>query len=588
MTSARRAGAASPSGVDPGSSAERSGSAPALRPSRGAALAALLYMALAVASTWPLAVELGDGVPQGRQRAVTVPYAMTWAVWYTGDRLRRGDLAGYWDAPIFHPTPSAFAFSEPVPLLGALGAPLGALGLTPWAVVGVLLLLAYTTNGLLAWSLLGRASIHPWARLLGGAAFVLLPYTQREIGTLTLVPIAFVLATLHALLAFSDRPTPGRGALLGGAYGCAWLVCGQHALFLALALAVTAWLLPGRHAFRREAAPGWLVAALIAAALVLPVALAQRAAFVEHGFHRTAETAWSGAGSPAAFWRVPFRQLVPLPFLSTPEHLDQRALFPGTVRLSLAVFAGLWAVRRAHHRSLCRFLAALALSGVVLALVPKIAMGDVQPWAWVQATIPGMAQLRGLWRFALMLHVGVGLLAAVGLHAVYVEVRRRRPRAAGRSRAALVALGVLMTIEIWPPHRPVAAAPDLDAHAGLVAFLRHRTAPDEPVVFVPLALGHEVRDYAGEARWMLVQTRLRRPLLNGYSSFFPADYFATAEAARGYPDVASVSRFRARGVRWVVVDREWLADRALPASLGRVARVERALGLEVHDVSGGP
>ena len=52
-------------------------------------------------------------LPQGTEAAATVPLFTTWTVWWNADRALHF-WQGYWDAPIFHPTPDTFAFSEPL------------------------------------------------------------------------------------------------------------------------------------------------------------------------------------------------------------------------------------------------------------------------------------------------------------------------------------------------------------------------------------------------------------------------------------------------------------------------------------------
>ena len=45
------------------------------------------------------------------------------------------------------------------------------------------------------------------------------------------------------------------------------------------------------------------------------------------------------------------------------------------------------------------------------------------------------------------------------------------------------------------------------------------------------------------------------PLVNGYSGYYPPEYFATIERMRTFPDAMSLSRLRALGVRYIVVHR---------------------------------
>src|SRR4051794_8873345 len=75
-------------------------------------LAALaLYAVAAVVGTWPLALRISTHLPLGSLHNATVPFFNLWTLEHNVRSLARG-YAGYWDAPIFYPTPGAFALSE--------------------------------------------------------------------------------------------------------------------------------------------------------------------------------------------------------------------------------------------------------------------------------------------------------------------------------------------------------------------------------------------------------------------------------------------------------------------------------------------
>ncbi|NIQ52158.1 MAG: hypothetical protein GWN71_01345, partial [Gammaproteobacteria bacterium] len=52
-----------------------------------------------------------------------MPYFNVWTLGWNASWLTAPD-AGYWDAPIFHPAPGAFAFSDPQLLTGLAATPL--------------------------------------------------------------------------------------------------------------------------------------------------------------------------------------------------------------------------------------------------------------------------------------------------------------------------------------------------------------------------------------------------------------------------------------------------------------------------------
>ena len=67
------------------------------------------FSAVAVATTWPLVLRLGDALPVSRRRRAAAQYALLLA--WDADRLLHG-LQGWWNLPIFYPYTHALAFSE--------------------------------------------------------------------------------------------------------------------------------------------------------------------------------------------------------------------------------------------------------------------------------------------------------------------------------------------------------------------------------------------------------------------------------------------------------------------------------------------
>ncbi|MCA9678889.1 MAG: hypothetical protein KC464_27920, partial [Myxococcales bacterium] len=133
---------------------------------RATLVAVALYVALAVASTWPLARRAATTLPLGTDTSATVPLVSAWALGWTADRVPHG-LAGYWAAPIFHPTDDAFALSEPMPLVGLVMAPVTWLGGAALA-HNLWLLLALVLDGVALRGLARAVGAGPRAALLAG------------------------------------------------------------------------------------------------------------------------------------------------------------------------------------------------------------------------------------------------------------------------------------------------------------------------------------------------------------------------------------------------------------------------------------
>jgi hypothetical protein len=549
---------------------------------RFVAFTLLLYVLLAVASTWPLARDPGGQVPRGTLDSVTIPLVSAWALWWTADRAAAG-FESYWDAPIFHPARRAFALSEPMPLLGVLVAPLFWAGASPVLAYSLTLLLALVVNGGVVFGLLRALGLQSLAAAAGGAIAVVLPYTHREVGVLTLVPLAGIAGTLWAVVAFARRPSPLRGVALGAAFGATYLVCAQHALFLGLALLPAAAWLAGRELLLPRAIAGALVAAATGAALVAPVAVVQLDVFARSP-ERSESAAISGSAGASTWRTAPWRPLLPTPGLLEPDDVQRRGLFPGAVKLALAAVGLGWGLRRREQRRVVAFLATVALVGLALTLLPRIQVGGESVYALAGDVVPGLAQLRSLYRAGVLVQLALALLAAYGLHGLLP--RRAEARGALRSGAAL-ALAVLAVVELWPVQQGFSAAPAFGDWRSFGDWIERNVAPDEAMAFLPLYSGGPVKNFETDARWMVLQSLHGRPMVNGYSSYVPGMRRAFARDSTGFPDAASHELMLRYGVRWAVVRPSWLelAQRPPPAPPGwRAAHRDPALDVAVYEV----
>ncbi len=521
------------------------------------AAALLLYSGLALAATWPLARELGSSLPRGTDVSATVPFASAWSLWWTADRVAAG-LRNFWDAPIFFPTPQTHVFSEPMLLEGLAGAPLQWLGASPVLACNLILLAALVTNGAFALALLRGLGLAPLAAVAGGAMLCLLPYVHHELGVLTLVPLAGVLATLHALLAFSWRATPARGLRLGVAFAAAYLLCGQNALFLVLVAGPAALCLASRAHLAPRSLAGVLVAAATAAVLLLPIVSAQLEVRRTHGFARSSRASALGAAAPGAFWLTPTAPLLPFPGVHTAPDPNQRALFPGALKLALALAGLAWGLRRADTRRFTAFLFALAAGAVALSLLPGLKGGA--SILWLRDWVPGLAQLRSFWRASMLMQVATALLAAEGIEALVRLARRPLLPAARRAAGSFViAIAVVASVELWPPAPGLSPAPARKAWRPWLDWIDQHVPPGEALVHLPVPASEAVADYEETARAMLLATAHGRPLVNGYSSYFPRSYRAFARFMRGCPAPAAWALLNEVGLRVLSLRSSWLA-----------------------------
>jgi len=538
-------------------------------------LDSLLFLLLATAVTWPLAARLGEAIPLGTEDVATVPYAMTFSFGWVADRAAHG-LAGVWDAPIFWPTRGTFALSEPNLLGGLLTAPLTWVG-GPGLGVGVFLLLSLALNGLVTLRVLQRLGLGALAAWAGGVGVLLLPAVHQELGVVPLVPLWGVIGTVALAGWCAEAPSARRGAAVGVALGCTYLLCAQYALFVAVVLGTA-----GLTLVRRPT--GGLVAAALVAVLGFglvagPVVVAQRAVVAEEpGFVRSGPEVRALAAHPRTFARVPWRQVVPIPGVAR-EEAAGKAYHPGTGRLLLALLGLAWGLAVPGRRRTARFLGAAALASYAMAIAPWLTVGSTSLWDAVSAVVPGYAQVRALSRWAVFVQASVVLLAAFGVQAIVERVAGRAPDGddggltpdpRGRWRLALWLAAGLCALEIVPARSELVTLPADERHAAWARWVRDETPEEAVLVFLPMPADGSVQAFADDAAAMLLFRSHERPTAGGYSSFFPRPFRALRQAAEGFPRGEVWEALHAHGVTHAVVPLEVVA--ALPA------RVEVAVG----------
>ena len=553
------------------------------------AAALALYAALSLAATWPLARELGSSLPRGSDTSATVPLASAWALWWVSDRVAAG-FESFWDAPIFFPTAQTFAFSEPLLLEGAVAAPLLWAGASPVLAHNLVLLAALATNGGFAFALLRGLGLAPLAAGAGGAMSLLLPYVHHELGVLTLVPLAGVLAVLHALLAFSRRATPWRGVRLGLAFAATYLLCGQYGLFLALVGAPAALCLVQRALLVPRSLLALALAVATACALLAPVVSAQLEVRRAHGFARSEHSSALGAAGAGSFALTPTAPWVPFPGIHAAADPSQQALFPGTLKLALAIAGLAWGLRRRDTRRFTAFLAVLAVASVLLAALPRVEVFGIGFFHALQGAVPGLAQVRSFWRASMLMQLAIALLAAAGIEALAVAARRPAQSVWRRAASlAVVCLALVAPLELWPPAPGLSATPLRETWRPWLDWIAEHVPPAAPLVHLPVPASERVGDYEETARNMLLATAHAHPLMNGYSSYFPRPYRAFARIMRGCPTPAAWSLLRELGLRVLVVRSSWLAPDSscgpAEALYRRSVRFE-ALDVELWEAAG--
>lgn len=572
----------------------------------GQGVGPLLYAVLAVATTWPLVRSLEHQLVIGTEVAKTVPMFNAWTIWWNIDRASVG-FSGYWDSPIFYPAGNTFAMSEPQPITAAM-LPARWLGYGVIATANLYLLLSLVLNGWFTERLLRTFGGGGLVAVGSGVAMVLLPVVHWQIGVMQLVPLWGLIWTYWALLRVARRvssddlflSTKRRSglAVVGGfevglAFSASMMTCVHHALFLALLL-VGVVLALGRAWMRWDVWLTFIVAGLTVLLLCGGLVLHLREMSATYAFTRPAETI-----AQLSAWGRDYMAVYGQTYLQWNEQLGRPYWFmnPGWLKVLFAVVGiccGLWApawfVRRTAltKAGLRRWTSMLLVSAVLaflFSLGTYLTIFGWQPWWTIVNWVPGFAQVRNVFRFCYFFQLVVVLLAGQGVFALGCwlsgrflsgrlesdEVATGDDRSeAGAKLGKLRWLGIGMlgivsmiaALDPWPPRLKLAAVFAVESRREWVEFLGERLAASPSkygngVLCLPMARANDVRDFEVTTEWMLLGSGHGGWLVNGYSGFFPPQYFATRNTIlqQGITNDL-VEQLFSQGVRWIVVDRQ--------------------------------
>jgi hypothetical protein len=553
------------------------------RAPRAGAVAALVHLGLAVVLTWPLAAHLTTSLPYGTETAPTVGLFNLWTLRWNQDRA--GHLfAQYWDAPIFHPTPGAFALSEPQPLTGLVFTPLSWLSGNPVLAANLLLLLVLAANGAAAARLVRDLGAAPGPALLAGILAEGMPFVASQMGVFQLTVVFPLFLLIDAVVRWSgSRSGSGSGfesgsalgsesggggrraaVAIGGWLAAAFLTCGYYGLFAVIGVGLPALVLVRRSWWERERLLDLAAAAGTFAVLGLPIVLTQ--ARITGGYHRSDDLVRNQSAVAADFWHLApgTRGAGLLPWID--DASTGQYLYPGTALLGLAVAALLLRPRRQPDAGSARVMWFLGVGfGVsrILAFGLNLSIGGVGPYGMLRAWVPGFGSLRSPYRFAVVSEIFLVALAGLGLDALWKHPHRwARAAAVGVVVAGVVEVGI-MPVRLFTVDRPPPEwAEWLDDQ------------PPAAVAFLPFPADGHVESYAETTRHMLDLLDVGFPTVNGYSGLFPAAYDELEAAVRAYPadrtdptDQAgpadpgdrAEALLRNAGVRYLVVEPGWLA-----------------------------
>jgi hypothetical protein len=217
-----------------------------------------------------------------------------------------------------------------------------------------------------------------------------------------------------------------------------------------------------------------------------------------------------------------------------------------------------------------------------------------KPYQWVREYIPGFAQLRSPFRFAMLVQLHLALLAGFGLYNLSRWFRSSK-------NWLPIGIAALAIFEALALPLPLQAMPELQKETlwqawlnkqsvdslGAMHFESFDSAPfgsAEPtksqgeakrsgqrgqapygqdrqdksalypkIVILPFAKSSKVEDFEQTTLWMLAGHSFRGAMLNGYSGFFPPDHGRVRDKMLQFPTAESIQLLQQKEIDYVVV-----------------------------------
>lgn len=513
----------------------------------------VLCLLAATAATWPLLPSIARALPLGTEHEATVPLFNLWSLWWDADRVPHGFL-GLWNAPIFHPLEGTFTFSEPMLLQGVTLSPLWWLGAPPAAIYNLAILFTLVCNGLATGSLARALGGPRVAALLAALAGVTLPYTAKVLGVLPVLPLFGTIWALAALVRFGEEGG-WRPAALAVLSFAAQFLAGEQMALLSLPFLLLAGLVAlAEQRFRTRSVAALGALAILGAIVLSPIASTVSSFHEKYKFTRSEEVVAALSAQPRDFTTRPGSARLAFPPRENSYVGDTGGLFPGFLLLGLGA-AGAWlGWRQGERRLWIVCLLVCAVVGGLLALGLNLRIGDWRPFASLREVVPGLRTLRSPFRAVAISQAVLAALAALAL-------ARIASWRGSTGRILALALGILAATENLASPGVLVPTPATPRTAW-TSWLREQ--PGKLVVaHVPLPRGLHVSDYEMETWRMFAQIDHHRPLLNGYSGYFPSGYGTfQVDMDQNFPSDRLLCMMAfGMGVNTLILDRSYLEER---------------------------
>ncbi len=555
-----------------------------------------LYILLTFVMTFPMILRLGDSLLSTDANALNDTFFSVWIFGWQSHQLAINPLQLF-QGNIFYPFANTLAFSEIILPEALFYMPISMATGNPVLAYNVVVLGLFALNGLAMylWAFEVLAPLNPrvsprLAAFVAGLIFAFCTYKLGEIRHVQLLAAQWMPLTMMYLARGLRRPSIHNGFLTGLFFALNALSSLYYAVFLAVAMLIYAvvdfaW---RRYAITRAhliyAATGVVLILVLVVPLLLPFFQ------LESVYH------FSAGRDPRLFAARPASYLASLgtSWLYGKATRDfyvlakGQPLFPGITVLVLAILGTVagWRLGEGRARQAIRILIVslwvITLAAVVLSFGPFLMGGrDLNPltlirlpYWWLSRVLTPLASLNAPARFAVLVMLALSLLAAFGVQ----WLAGRFQRGPAVITAVVAALVLLEFASVPLPLTTVAAG---DKIPGVYQYLAS-LEPGQPVVELPMGQPN----FASQDRFVEYTYNSVyhwQPLVNGYSTFIPQEYYGLVGDIYNKTPAETVKRLKAWGARLIVLNSDKYPDpQAIHQSFGKLSTVEYLYDDGVH------
>jgi hypothetical protein len=519
----------------------------------------LLFVALSIAHTWPLATAPGTLSRNDNGDTLLIEWSLAWVA-----HQLPHDPLHLFDANIFYPAKHTLAFSEHLFTLSLMGAPLHWLSASPVLVYNLLLLAGFTLTGWVTCLVVHRWTADWMAGIVAGSIMAFNAHSLTRLPHLHALHMEFLLLTLFALDRALRDPTTRSALVLALSFVLQALTSNYHMIFALAALLASVLARPSDWTGARfgPAARTLALAGVVSAICVFPFLLPYYHAREDYGLTRGLREVADYSASLNDYLATGAR----VHYATWSERFYARsgtALFPGVLPLVLAAVAA--ATPSIVRDARARMCLAVGVIGFVLSF------GTSMPgYTLLYRAIPLLQGIRATNRIGYLVVVSVATLAGFAVAGL-------RRRWSGRRWLGAATLAAIAIVNLEALRAPLWYKP----YEG-ISPIYDRLAAERRAVVVEFPL-YPNRVYFGNAPYMLNSTRHWKPLVNGYSAFIPPGFYQICDALASFPAPDAMRALRGAGVTHVVVHNESLQ---VPDNADGLSLIERREGISLYRVSG--